>query len=804
MSDFIHIAGWTQYNHRRSLQHIRSLSGSSTKTLTKSISTTALPTMATVSNAPGIPTPRPFTPYVDHEENLSTLPDPRSRVSSPTVDPPVASQEQYQELSNAHLTEEVTTLSATRHELETARERNKQLERENREHKALVSSGVLIRSSVAEAEKAKLVAALIEEKNKRREVEKDKKSIELELENLTTALFEEANKMVIMAREQAQKEYDIVNKKNDQLKAQLQEAQNLLKSQQEQLAELKQVMEHMTEEQDDQTNGTAPSTPALYQTDTNDDNSQNSDSIQSSSIPEPVSPSYPTSFLHLIQPVLRTDLGAYDDFISLLRMSRNVVVGSRASSGSYGAIGLGLGLGAYTAAAPHAPHNGSTSSISTLGTFGSSPATPTTPASNVSSGSRDGPNSLTPLKETKFYKRALAEDIEPTLRLDNAPGLSWLARRTVLNAVCEGSLVVEPMPSSIKPYAFACSLCGESRKGPEHVRSHRFRASESDNAQRYPLCLYCLGRVRSTCGFMSFLRVLKEGHWRGEDDESDKAAWEESVRLRERMFWCRVGGGVIPCGQSVNHESSRSPRLSDDERRRKISGESDRSIEIIPRDITPTSELSPVNGTGFGRRSGDGEVLPSPLREEIERPVITIPVIDTDLESLNSEEVTEAPAKLEEPENSKSEDVAEAPTKPEAPAKPEEPENSKSEDVAEAPTKPEEPTKLEEPENSKSEDVAEAPTELEELTKSEEPEISSITSDSEVKHEEAEPMRNTESTHDSNEVEHPEPEEAGETEDAEKAADETAKSESSLPIEESIESGDETEKLSISMPGAFS
>lgn len=169
--------------------------------------------MATVSNAPGIPTPRPLTPYMDHEENLSTLPDPRSRVSSPTVDPPVASQEQHQELSNAHLTDEVTTLSkklinainqqttlddnlsATRHELETARERNKQLERENREHRALVSSGVLIRSSVAEAEKAKLVAALIEEKNKRREVEKDKKSIELELENLTTALFEEANKV---------------------------------------------------------------------------------------------------------------------------------------------------------------------------------------------------------------------------------------------------------------------------------------------------------------------------------------------------------------------------------------------------------------------------------------------------------------------------------------------------------------------------------------------------------------------------------------------------------------------------------
>ncbi|CAD6447845.1 4b8766aa-7b15-441d-ba93-d3a0ebced8b2 [Sclerotinia trifoliorum] len=741
MSDFIHIAGWTQYNHRRSLQHIRSLSGSSTKTITKSISTTTLPTMATVSNAPGLPTHRSFAPYMDHEENLSTLPDPRSRVSSPTNDPPASNQEQYQELSNAHLSEEVTalskklinainhqtslddSLSATRHELEASRERTKQLERENREHKALVSSGILIRSSVAEAEKAKILAILVEEKNKRREVEKDKKSIELELENLTTALFEEANKMVIMAREQARKEYDIVNKKNDQLKAQLQEAQNLLKSQQEQLAELKQVMEHMTEEQEDQINqpsGTAPSTPALYNSDPNDEKTNNSDSIQSSSIPEPVSPSYPTSFVHLVQPVLRTDLGAYDDFISLLRMSKNIVISSRASSGSYGAIGLGLGLGAYT---------GSTSSISTLGTYASSPATPTTPASNVSSGSRDGPNSLTPLKETKFYKRALAEDIEPTLRLDNAPGLSWLARRTVLNAVCEGSLVVEPMPSSIRPYAFPCSLCGETRKGPEHIRNHRFRTSESDNAQRYPLCLYCLGRVRSTCGFMSFLRVLKEGHWRGEDEESDKAAWEESVRLRERMFWCRIGGGVIPCVQSWNQDSSRNPRLSDDERRRKLSEESDRSIEIIPRDITPTSELSPVNITGFGRRSGDGEVLPSPLREEVE--ISNIP-------DVGSEEATAiATVSILEP-------------------------------------KPEEQEKF---------DVG--------------------TPEPKQEEQETEQVSNAKDVHDANEEEHMEPEKTGHTEESHGAADDMVQSKSSVQNEEPIESNEDLERLPIAIPGAF-
>ena len=399
--------------------------------------------------------------------------------------------------------------------------------------------------------------------------------------------------MVITAREDAQKEQEIVQRRNDQLKAQLADTESLLKSHQEQLSELKQVMEQMTEERDDQTNPTAPSTPGLSKFDSKDDGND-TDAVHSASIPEPVSPSYPTSFTHLLHTVLRTDLSAYDDFTSLLRMSKNVLVGSRASSGSYGNIGLGLGLGGYSGSVTHqAPTNGSTSSLSTAATLGSSPATPTTPASTVSSGSTNGPNSLTPLKETKFYKRSLAEDVEPTLRLDVAPGLSWLARRTVLNAVCEGTLVVEPMPASTKTYIFACSLCGETRKDAAHVRSHRFRTSESDNAQRYPLCKYCLGRVRSTCDFLGFLRILKDGHWRADDEESERAAWEESVRLREQMFWCRMGGGVVPAHHTS--DSSRSPRISEDERKeqeRKLSEELERTGEIQPKDITPVPVTS--------------------------------------------------------------------------------------------------------------------------------------------------------------------------------------------------------------------
>jgi hypothetical protein len=407
--------------------------------------------------------------------------------------------------------------------------------------------------------------------------------------------------MVVTAREEASKDHEIVQRKNDQLKAQLVDTESLLKSHQEQLAELKHLMEQMNAEWDDQANSTAPSTPGNTRFDSKEEHAGASEGVQSGSGAGDISPTYPTSFTHLLQPVLRTDLAAFDDFSSLLRMSKNHAAGSRVSSGSYGSIGIGLGLASSTNQSPSsaAPSNGSTTSINSFATIGSSPATPTTPASTVSTGSTNNVNIIIPLKETRFYKRALAEDIEPTLRLDIAPGLSWLARRTVLNAMCEGTLVVEPMPTSSTSgvYVFACSLCGETRKDPTHIRTHRFRTSESDSAQRYPLCKYCLGRVRSSCDFLGFLRVLKDGHWRTDDKGSELAAWEESVRLREQMFWSRIGGGVIPASHHANHTHGRekSPRTSEDARNetetmQKLGEEADMTGEIIPKDITPVPE----------------------------------------------------------------------------------------------------------------------------------------------------------------------------------------------------------------------
>ncbi|KAI0172751.1 hypothetical protein GGR52DRAFT_420369 [Hypoxylon sp. FL1284] len=590
---FIHVATWSQHrapspSPQRTLGHLRSLSSMSSSAMSrsrspvKSQSSSNVAEMMVPTNTNSLSSPQPkrmpSQASLMEDQDHSTIPDPRTRALStstsgnhhPDLDQEVAALST--KLINAinHQTNLDDTLSATRQDLESSRERVRELEGLVSRQQEMLGGDVWVKRKTVENEKANLLARVVEEKRQRAEVEKDKKKIEQELETLTVSLFEEANNMVITAKEEAKKEQEALHRKNDQLKAQLADTESILKSQQEQLAELKLVMEQMTVERDDHS-GTTPSSPGFSKFDSRDDEIQLPEGGSHAGAEESMPPTYPMNLHHLLHPVLRTDLSAYDDFVSLVHTSKRAP-GSRASSGSYSGLNPILGRGHASA-----PSNSSTASLSTVGTPSTnvSPQTPNTPASVLSTGSSTPSATLPPLKDTKFYKRVLAEDIEPTLRLDIAPGLSWLARRSVHTAIMEGTLVVEPVPTTTpfasisKPQFYPCSLCGEARKDTPHLRNHRFRTSESDSAQRYPLCKYCLDRVRSTCDFLGFLRLVKDGHWRAEDSESERAAWEESVRLRDQMFWTRIGGGVVP---AVGHGSSssvgeRSTRNSQDARR---------------------------------------------------------------------------------------------------------------------------------------------------------------------------------------------------------------------------------------------
>ncbi|KAF4896252.1 Rab guanine nucleotide exchange factor sec2 [Colletotrichum viniferum] len=622
MDSFIAVAGWAQhaspqpgsrpFGHFRSLSSIArspSPSPKATRITGKAPSVADVPIMSSsLASTPSSPSlrPTPVSPPEDEGE-LSTIPDPRSRAMSPASDADTSHHPDLDDevatlstkLINAinHQTTLDDTLTATRQELERAREQIRHLEEQNASQREMLAGDIWVRRKVVEEEKKTILLRVTNERKLREDVEKEKKKIEQELENLTTALFEEANNMVISAKEEARIEQEALQRKNDNLRSQLGDMEALLTSQQQQLADLKHVMEQMALEREEGTTGTAPSSPGFSKSEFKDD--ERPDGVLASPLVDPSSPTYPTSLTHLIQPVLRTDLGSYEDFVALTRISRNRA-GSRVSSGSFNGIsGLGLGMGGSTSSAH--PSNASTASLSTAGTpASSSPQTPNTPASVSSTASANLGPPPPALKETKFFKRVLAEDVEPTLRLDIAPGLSWLARRSVLNAMSDGSIVVEPIPANapfaaiVKPQFYPCSLCGDSRKDDEHLRTYRFRTSESESAQRYPLCKYCLGRVRSTCDFLNFLRILKDGHWRADDEDAEKAAWEESVRLREQMFWSRIGGGVVPASQPAPSASEKSPRSSHESDANDVEPVVAQATAVVEADEKPEEDKSDV------------------------------------------------------------------------------------------------------------------------------------------------------------------------------------------------------------------
>ena len=372
--------------------------------------------------------------------------------------------------------------------------------------------------------------------------------------------------MVATVRKEARRNRDALERRNEQLQAQLKDAETLLASHQEQLVELKQAMSDISSHRSDleaiTTHSTTPSTPTR---DGQDHMRQLFDALNivpTTAGGDEVAPAPPTQFSHLISPSLKNDVPAFEDFHALMDVGRRSGPPSRVASGNYSNFtGLGLsnlGKSDLSHLNGRLPSNGSASSLSASNTYQSPSSTPNLPTSNNTSiSSREISMGGTPLKETAFYKRVMLEDIEPTLRLDAAPGLSWLARRSVISSMCEGKLIVEPTPPQVRLYYSPCSLCGENSRRETKARTHRFRTNESENAQRYPLCEYCLNRVRSTCDFLGFLRMIKDGHWRTDGQQAENMAWEESVRLRERMFWSRIGGGVVPTFVRSKMESAR-------------------------------------------------------------------------------------------------------------------------------------------------------------------------------------------------------------------------------------------------------
>ncbi|KAL3230450.1 Rab guanine nucleotide exchange factor SEC2 [Nakaseomyces bracarensis] len=325
-----------------------------------------------------------------------------------------------------------------------------------------------------------LEGELIEEKQKRGSAEKEAEKLGQEVEDLTASLFDEANNMVADARREKYDTELLNNRLHDTLK----EKDAVLETLTLQLKNLKKVLQHV----DSETNSSQVNKRAsVITTDTNASSTGSfkniSRKMSNASFEACGSPLY-SPFVTTV----RYDLNLYNEFLK------------------------------FVAVLPHC------SSIKSTST------------------------------ESKLLKRLVTDEIQPVLRIDNASGIGWLVRKTLLTSMMEGQVVVEPLsgineayqlgyethqtdsqesenvelphmfnfPLNSPPIAVRdpCAICSENRDDIiEHARMYVLKTftKEEDGTtsitNSFPLCHWCLIKVRQTCEIFAFLRSLKLGAW---------------------------------------------------------------------------------------------------------------------------------------------------------------------------------------------------------------------------------------------------------------------------------------------------
>lgn len=246
--------------------------------------------------------------------------------------------------------------------------------------------------------------------------EKESARLQAEIEELTSSLFSEANKMVA----DANRETSVWGRKNDSLRQQLRERDILLENMQEQLTALKSVLQDVSDDRDRLLKAGS---------DTNSD-------------PGAGNGFFEVSLNTPIRPALRHDLRLFHEFVLMAPANSLEVPASGRSSPATGS------------------EEGTISSIaSRIHTFNS----------------KDTPG----IKDFKFFKRSIAEDIEPTLRLDAAPGLNWLSRRNILSSIYDGSIKIEPITAVNESYKLAYSVQHQQKL---HRYTHSSQLSQSSIA----------------------------------------------------------------------------------------------------------------------------------------------------------------------------------------------------------------------------------------------------------------------------------------------------------------------------------
>ncbi|CDK26875.1 unnamed protein product [Kuraishia capsulata CBS 1993] len=426
-------------------------------------------------------------------------------------------------LDNDRVSQEVSSLSTR---LMQSMETQMNMETEIRGLRKAVESSrleletlrpVAQRVEAAETESVALAAKLLEETKRREEAESEARKLGAEVEELSASVFDEANNMV----SNANREKHDFKTRNEKLLATLTEKDELIVVLRTELASLKEVLRESEDAQTNKRRSTFLDSPFASTTDLGTGSvlvgaSGKDNGESSSGLPLSAGPleSYNNALVYSpTYNLLRFDLTEYKDFCDMVRFLNERIVKT------------------YEYAV---------------------------------------------MKDLVFFKRVMLEDVENTLRLDTAPGVRYFHKKTVIGALVEGRVVIEPISgvnelwrpghrkpaenvtdapesapeapatsepdsevltatSELKDNLFSypkdsppvatlsnCALCGEDRNEKlDHARMYNLKIYSkrpvkqeaiTEFTHTYSLCGCCLMRVRRTCELFALLRNINNAY----------------------------------------------------------------------------------------------------------------------------------------------------------------------------------------------------------------------------------------------------------------------------------------------------
>ena len=368
-----------------------------------------------------------------------------------------------------------------------------ELSKERDQYVSALSTGLLVEKSHVSSEMQRMMERVVDATAQRGKAENDRTRIEAELEELSASLFNEANKMVAVERLNRSRS----ETRSKELEASLQDAERIMADHQEMLKSLQSEVDALRKQ------------PAQ----------------QGSSLTSPMR-----------APQIHINIPPYQEFLAFLSHIR----------------GLRQQLDPFFAMQKRGEDWTKDPSINTTMSANGN-LTATSAASYTRH--NDYPHlpvfseqlvRLSSQTSLPFIRRVMEEDTDPCLRLSQAPGLTWLARRQASASVLDGEVVIEPLfVGGIVPDeralrtdygalpAASCTLCSAPLLNVTSIMEGTPHVSSADAGTHRP---HSAARANPTTrrSFPSLFQTLRRGHadrsrTLPSDDPKEKASMAEST-----------------------------------------------------------------------------------------------------------------------------------------------------------------------------------------------------------------------------------------------------------------------------------